>query len=88
MKSFRAFHPVRDIERILALVATIGVTAAIGLASVDPMIQPRALPADANAQRGGAPVVPSGRPADRAEPLSGELDPALRRIDHAGAHHG
>jgi hypothetical protein len=81
---------LRDIERVLALLAAVGFTAAIGLAAVQPAIGDsavRPLPTDANESRAPGLQLPA-EPAAAAAPRGPELDASLQRIDHAGAHHG
>jgi hypothetical protein len=75
-------------ERVLALLAAVGVSAAMGLAVTEPTpgSRPRVLPADANAQR--APGTPLPPPISVTPQGNGELDPALLRQDSGGDQHG
>lgn len=83
-------NPARDIERIFALLLAVAFTAAIGFAGFEgggdvPAARP--LPRDANEQvEQRVPV--RTEPANASPARSAEPDPALQRIDHAGAHHG
>lgn len=80
----------RDVERVLALLAAIGFTAAIGLAAVEQGAAEggvRTLPTDANERRDPGLQLPA-EPAAAAAPRRSELDASLQRIDHGGSHHG
>lgn len=83
------FSYARSTGRALVLLAALGFTTLVGLATLDPAPAGdvrRVLPADANAQRAPgspAPDAPAALPNAR-----GELDPSMRRIDFGGAHHG
>jgi hypothetical protein len=82
-------NPARDIERIFALLVAVAFTAVIGFAGLEhggDIPAARTLPRDATEQVGQRLPLPAEPASER--PARGELDPALRRIDHAGAHHG
>ena len=78
----------RSLERALATVAAIGITAAVGLGAMDPSADTvsRRLPADANAQR--VPGVPMPMPQSIAPQGRGEVDPALNRVESGADQHG
>jgi hypothetical protein len=83
-------NPARDIERIVTLIVAVIFTAAIGLAGLDQggdIPAARSLPRDAS-EHSGHRLPVRDAPARATPPRSGELDAALQRIDHAGAHHG
>lgn len=83
------FSYARSTGRALVLLAALGFTALVGLATLDAAPAGdlrRPLPADANAQRASGnhmPDAPAALPNAR-----GELDPSMRRIEFGVAHHG
>lgn len=83
-------NPARDIGRIFALLVAVAFTAVIGFAGLErggDIPPARTLPRDATEQSGQR-LPLRAEPASESPARPGELEPALRRIDHAGAHHG
>jgi hypothetical protein len=86
----RSDHLLRDLERILAGVIVVGVTATIGLTAFDPTtgdVSTRALPTDGNAPRAPGLDVPAPT-APVTTPRAGDPDPAPRPIDFQASHYG
>lgn len=81
-----AIH-LRSLERALATVAAVGITA-VGLGAMDQSTATtlRRLTADANAQRN--PAVPMPFPQSLAPQGRGELDPVSHRLENGADHHG
>ncbi len=77
-----ALLSLRSIERAVAILAAMSVTAASGLAAVE-----AAIPATGSRARSAGVAVPAAPPA-AAEPRDSGLDPWLQQINHGGAHHG
>ena len=75
-------HSLRSIERAVAILAAISVTAASGLAAVE-----AAIPAAGSRARSAGVAVPAAPRAAAGTPESG-LDPWLQQINHGGAHQG
>jgi hypothetical protein len=90
MNTPRSDHLVRNLERILAGVIVVGVTATIGLNAFDPAtgdVSTRALPTDGNALRAPGLDVPAPT-APVTTPRASDLDSAPRPIDFQASHYG
>jgi hypothetical protein len=86
----RSDHLVRNLERILAGVIVVGVTATIGLTAFDPAtgdVSTRALPTDGNAPRAPGLDVPTPA-APMTTPRAVDVDSAPRPIDIQASHYG